>query len=188
MGWGLVGFGIFQLLTGNFVGGLWLAFIGWFLASAADASRREMIMRQHFRGVKVRDLMDSSVEAIDPETSVEELVQDIIRQRHRRAAPVIEDGRVVGIITVTDLKDLAQDKWGETPVKQLMTRDPLYSVGPEEDMNSAIRLITRHDINQLLVLENGRLEGILNRADVIGHLQLSQDLGLKSMNELGWKS
>ena len=188
IGWGIVGFGVFQLLTGNFVGGLWLAFIGWFLASMADASRREMIMRQHLRGVKVRQVMDENVEAINPDTSVQKLVEDIIQRRQRRAAPVAEDGQVQGIVTVRDLKGVSQDKWRETPVGDIMTRQPLYSVGPDDELNSAIKLITSHDINQLLVMDKERLVGLLNRADVLAHLQVKQELGLKSLNDMGWKS
>lgn len=188
IGWGMVGFGIFQLLSGNFVGGLWLAFIGWFLASMADASRREMIMRQHLKGVKVSEVMDSEIEAINPTTKVQQLVDDIIHQRHRRAAPVADEGHVVGIVTVTDLKNLPQDKWQYTSVRDIMTREPLYTVKPDDELDKAVKLITRHDINQLLVLEKERLVGMLNRADLISHLQVRQELGIKSLKETDWKS
>ena len=188
IGWGMVGFGIFQLLSGNFVGGLWLAFIGWFLASMADASRREMIMRQHLKGVKVSEVMDSEIEAINPTTSVQQLVDDIIHQRHRRAAPVADEGRVIGIVTVSDLKNLPQDKWQDTSVRDIMTREPLYSVKPDDELDKAVKLITRHDVNQLLVLEKERLVGMLNRADLISHLQVRQELGIKSLKETDWKS
>jgi len=188
IGWGMVGFGIFQLLSGNFVGGLWLAFIGWFLASMADASRREMIMRQHLKGVKVSEVMDSEIEAINPTTSVQQLVDDIIHQRHRRAAPVADEGHVVGIVTVTDLKNLPQDKWQNTSVRDIMTREPLYTVKPDDELDKAVKLITRHDVNQLLVLEKERLVGMLNRADLISHLQVRQELGIKSLKETDWKS
>ena len=188
IGWGMVGFGIFQLLSGNFVGGLWLAFIGWFLASMADASRREMIMRQHLKGVKVSEVMDSEIEAINPTTSVQQLVDDIIHQRHRRAAPVADEGHVVGIVTVTDLKNLPQDKWQDTSVRDIMTREPLYTVKPDDELDKAVKLITRRDVNQLLVLEKERLVGMLNRADLISHLQVRQELGIKSLKETDWKS
>ena len=188
IGWGMVGFGIFQLLSGNFVGGLWLAFIGWFLASMADASRREMIMRQHLKGVKVSEVMDSEIEAINPTTSVQQLVDDIIHQRHRRTVPVADEGHVVGIVTVTDLKNLPQDKWQDTSVRDIMTREPLYTVKPDDELDKAVKLITRHDVNQLLVLEKERLVGMLNRADLISHLQVRQELGIKSLKETDWKS
>ena len=60
-----------------------------------------------------------------------------------------------------------------------MTREPLYSVTPEDDLNNALRLITKHDINQILVLQDDKCSGLVSRSDILSHLQLSQELGLK---------
>ena len=178
-GWALIAFGVFQLLQGNFLGGLWIAFIGWFLSSAADVSRRDITLREHLSGVPVSEVMDPSTETISPETSVEEVVRGAFLQGHRRAVPVGRDDRLVGIVTLTDVKELPQLKWTQTSVEEIMTRQPLYRVTPDDDLNSAMRLIAQHDINQVLVLREGRLVGLLNRADIIRHLQLSQELGIK---------
>ena len=182
-GWGFIAFGVFQLLQGNFLGGLWIAFIGWFLSSAADASRREITLREHLSGVPVREVMDPNTETVSPQTPVEEVVRAIFLQGRRRAVPVCQDDRLVGIVTLTDVKELAQTKWAQTPVAEIMTRQPLYHVIPDDDLNSAMRMIAQHDINQVLVLSEGRLVGLLNRADIIRHLQLSQDLGLKPIQD-----
>jgi Zn-dependent protease len=86
-GWGLVALGFFQLLTGNFLGGLWMAFIGWFLSSAADASRKDLTVRKHLENIKVSEVMNATPESISPETNVEEAVWDIFRKHHGRAMP-----------------------------------------------------------------------------------------------------
>lgn len=179
LGWGFIGFGLFQLLRGNFLGGLWIAFLGWFLTSAADASRREVTTRELLRGVLVKEVMDPNPETIAPQTSVQELVQTMFRQRRHRAVPVSEDNRVVGIVTVTDIKGVPQGEWSTTPVAEIMTRQPLYSVAPDNDLNTALRLLAEHDINQALVLSQGELVGLLSRADIIHHLRFSQELGMK---------
>ncbi len=178
-GWALIAFGLFQLLTGNFLGGLWIAFIGWFLSSSADSSRQEATLREHLGGVLVRDAVYPGIETISPETPVEEVVWDIFRQRHRRAVPVCQNGRPVGIVTITDVKELPQETWARTPVTEIMTREPLYSVTPADDLNTALKLIAQHDLNQVLVLDQGQCIGLLSRADIIRHLQLSQELGIK---------
>ena len=178
LAWALIGFGLFQLLTGNFLSGLWIAFIGWFLNGAADASRREVTLQEHFRGVQVREVMDSNPQTISPETLVLDVVQDIFLRHGRRAVPVRQDDRLVGIVTPTDIKELPQQKWAQTPVSKIMTREPLYTVNTDDDLNSAFRLIAQHGLNQVLVLDEGRLAGLLSRADVIRQLQLSQELGI----------
>lgn len=176
-GWGLIAFGVFQLLSGNFLGGLWIAFIGWFLSSAADASRQEMTMKGYLSGVKVRDVMDPNPETIEPGMPVVQMVEDVFRRHRRRAVPVKQNGELRGIVTVTDVKDLPRERWGETEVRDIMTREPLYTVGPDDYLSSAMKLIAQHDINQVLVLEKGELVGFLSRAEILRHIQFTQELG-----------
>jgi Zn-dependent protease/CBS domain-containing protein len=179
MGWGLIAFGLFQVFAGNFIGGIWFAFIGWFLSSSADASRREITLREQLSGVRVREAMTTNPTDISPDTSVAELVSNVFRKQHGRAVPVCQNDRILGIVTVTDVKELPREKWGETAVKEIMTREPLYNVTPEDDLNIALRLITKHDINQVLVLRDGKCAGLVSRSDILAHLQLSRELGLK---------
>jgi len=178
--WLFIGYGVYELLwVGNLFGGLWIAFIGWFLGNAADTSRREVGLREQLTGVRVQDVMDPSPVAISPATSVWDLVRDTFRQYRRRAVPVSDGNQAVGIITFTDVRELPQERWAQTPVEEIMTRTPLYSVAPEDDLSSAMKLIAQHDINQVLVLKSGQLVGLLSRADIIQYLQLSQELGVK---------
>lgn len=182
-GWALIALGAFRLLTGDFLGGLWIAFIGWFLSSAADASRRDVTLREHLRGVPVREVMDPNTETVSPQTSVEEVIRSIFLQDRRHAVPVCQNDRLVGIVTLSDVKVVPQPKWSQTSVAEIMTRQPLYRVTPEDDLNSAMRLLTQHDINQVVVLHEERLVGLLNHADIIRHLHLSQELGMKSKRD-----
>jgi Zn-dependent protease/CBS domain-containing protein len=180
-GWAFIAFGVYWILfTRDFLGGLWIAFIGWFLSNAADVSRREITLKEHLTGARVKDVMCLGQESISPKTTVADLVYGIFQQRFRRAMPVCQDNRPVGIVTIADLKGLPQEKWAQTPVEQIMTREPLYSVTPEDDLNAAMKLITQHDLNQVLVLSQGQCVGLLSRADIIGYLQLSQELRIKS--------
>jgi CBS domain-containing protein len=63
-------------------------------------------------------------------------------------------------------------------VERIMTRAPLYTVAPEDGLDSAFKMIARHAINQVLVTVDGKCIGMLSRADIIAHLQLSQELGV----------
>ena len=179
MGWGFMAFGLFQVFAGNFIGGIWFAFIGWFLSSSADASRREVTLREQLSGVQVKEVMTTNIMRISRDTSVAELVGNLFRKQHGRAVPVCENDKVVGIVTVTDIKELPQEKWAGTEVKDIMTREPLYSVTPDDDLNIALRLITKHDINQVLVLRGNEFAGLVSRSDILTYLQMSQELGLK---------
>jgi CBS domain-containing protein len=172
-GWIFIAYGVYQLIFGNFLSGIWIAFIGWFLINAAGASRRQVTMSEHLRGVKISDVMDSGLECVSPQTPVDVVVRGLFFQRGRRAVPVCQDDRLVGIVTITDIKELPMQRWAETPVEAIMTSRPLHTVEQDDDLNVALRLIAEHGINQVPVLKGGRLVGLLSRADIIRYLQLS---------------
>ena len=180
IGWGLITYGVILALTGYVFNGLWLAFIGWFLSSTADANRRDVTLREHFSNIKVKEVMAASVETITPDTSVEQVVTGILHRKYDRGIPVCQDGRLLGIITMTDIKELPKDKWATTPVERVMTRGPLYAVTPEDSVNTALTLLAEHDINQVIINQQEQCAGILKRADIINYLQLSRELAKKA--------
>ncbi len=178
LGWALIGFGVYELLGGNFLGGLWIAFIGWFLNSTADASRKEVTLRERLSHIKVKDLIGLEPRTITPDTTVADLVSRIFSQQHGRAIPVCRENRLRGIVTVSDVKKVPQDRWATTTVEQIMTSSPLYTVTPEDNLNTVMKLISQHDINQVLVNKDGQCAGLLGRADIIHHIQFTQEMGM----------
>ncbi len=179
-GWGLIAYGVFSIFGGNVVGGIWIGIIGWFLSNAADTSRQEVTLRERLSGVKVKDAMVAHYESISPNTSVADLVSGVMSQRFGRAVPVCDGTQTVGIVTIGDVKHVHQDRWNVTPVSDVMTKGPLYSVKPDDDLNQAMRLIAQHDLNQVLVMNDGQCAGLLSRAEIIRYLQLAQELRVKT--------
>ena len=177
-GWLLIGVGLLLALSGSLLSGVWMALIGWFLSSAADASRRELTSRGRFRGVRVDQVMDPAMVTVPPDTVVRELVMDYFLRQGRRALPVSRDGVLEGIVSVTDARGVSQDRWDHVLVGDIMTRDPLYVVGPDDDLSVALDLLAARRLNQLPVLQGNRVVGLLTRADVIHYLQFSQEFGL----------
>lgn len=183
-GWLLIAFGVYWSLDGkllggsNFLGGLWIAFIGWFLSSAAEASRREVTLREHLNGITVKEAMEPNPEVVSPTASVASVVHDIFLQHGRRAVPVCSGDRIVGIATLTDVKGVPQDQWTSTPVENIMTKEPIYYVKENDDLNAALKLLADHGLNQVVVLREGKLAGMISRADIIRYLQVQQELGV----------
>jgi Zn-dependent protease len=177
-GWAFIGVGIYFMIWVSFFSGLWIAFIGWFLNSAADASRKEITLRERLSHFKVKDLINPNIETIKPETTVSDMVMNVFRRQPGRAVPVCRDNKLSGIVTITDVKKVPQDKWSDTPVSQIMTSSPLYTVVPEDNLNTAMQFIAQHDVNQVLIKENDKCAGILSRADIIRFIQMSHELGI----------
>ncbi len=178
MGWGLIAVGLIAIFGGN-LGGIWFAFIGWFLSTSADASRRDVTARDQLSRVRVKDIMAADPTTISPDTPVADLVSSVFRRQLGRAVPVCKDDRIVGVVSVTDVKELPREQWEQTPVSKIMTREPLHSVSPEDNLNTALRLITKGDVNQVMVIDDKRCAGLITRADILNYLQLTQELGLK---------
>jgi CBS domain-containing protein len=76
------------------------------------------------------------------------------------------------------VRGIPEEQWSEKEVSDVMTRDPVYSIGPDADVTEALRMLGEHDVNQVAVLKDDRLVGMLSRADVVRYLQLREELGM----------
>ncbi len=166
-----------QVLSGNVVGGLWFALIGWFLHGAAASTQHETAVETGVRGVRVSEAMRAFPVTIGPRASLAEAVYGSFLQHSSRSLPVSERGELVGIITLADIRDVPQSQWQTVTVAERMTPAPLWTVRPGDDLADALNLLGRHSIDQAPVIEQGRLVGVLSRADIIRHLNARRGKG-----------
>jgi Zn-dependent protease/CBS domain-containing protein len=168
----LVLWGLFQALNGGLLSGLWSALIGWFLHGAAVQARRAQALRERLAAVPVQALMRRSPEAVPAAMSLEELVHRYALYQGRAALPVVEDGRLVGLVGVSDAAGVPRAAWGATTVAQVMTRPPLPAVAPRDGLDAALAILTRENVPHLPVVNGaGELVGILSRSDVWRYLR-----------------
>ncbi len=179
-GWLLIISGFARLLSGDFFGGLWTAFIGWFMNSAAESTRHDLVQREAFQGVKLATIMDPSPILAASDLSVHDFIFDDVLQRGYRALPIVDNGQLVGIVTVADAKKLPRDAWPTTTVATIMTPAPLRTVSPDVDVSVAVALMAESGLHQLPVIRNGNVVGLLSRGDIMRFLQLRQELHLPS--------
>ncbi len=184
--WLLIATGVAMILgarvplfgTGT-IGGLWLAFIGWFLNSAALASYQQLLLRESLGGVRVARLMRSRATDVPPDMAVQDLVDAHLLRGGERALPVVEGHRLVGLVGLAEVQQRDQGEWPHLSVRKIMIpRARLVTVGPEEDAHDALMTLTRAGVNQLPVVEGDRLVGMLRRADVLHWMALYGDPSL----------
>jgi CBS domain-containing protein len=166
-------------IQSSFINGIWLILIGWFLTNAADNAMREQSLQEQLAGVRVRDVMDRNPECVSPGASVESIVYGSFIQKGVRALPVCNERGLMGIVTLSDVKKLPQELWENTPVQQIMTISPLESVEQNDYLSGALSILASRGLNQIPVLDEGKLVGLLSRADVIRYLQSRQELGIR---------
>ncbi len=175
----MIGWGVSRLLGGDVFGGLWTAFIGWFLNSGAEASRQQQGARTVLSGVPVTTVMETAPAVAAPTLSVQDFVFEHTLRHGHRALPVVDGVRLVGLMSITDAKHLAHAAWPTTPVSDVMTPMPLKTLAPEADLNAALALMVANGVNQIPVVQDGALVGMLSRADVMRYMHLGHELHLR---------
>jgi Zn-dependent protease len=170
--------GFLRALNGDLFGGLWIAAIGWFLQAGASASIQQTRMEESLRGTRVRDIIRPDDLSVPPGLDVQRLVESYLLPLNRRAIPVTENGRVVGIVTLGDVKDIPPERRAATRVGDVMGgREGVRTVSPDDSLADALQALAEGDWEQAPVVgEDGRLIGMLNRADVLRQFQLREVL------------
>lgn len=155
-------------------GGLWLAFIGWFLRNAALQASTRLALDDVLAGMTVEQLMRRDVPAVSPDLPVAALVYRHLIGGDDRALPVVDGGVLVGLVSVTEVRQLPPERWEATPVAAVMRRIEELRVGsPTQPLAEAFEQLAMQDIAQMPILENGRLVGMLRRRDVARWLELA---------------
>ena len=110
-----------------------------------------------------------------------QLIRDIVLPHNLQAIPVVERDRLVGLVTIGDLRKVEQEKWATTPVEAVMTpASELATVSPDDPLVTALDRFGTGDIPLLAVVENGSLVGVLHRESVVGYVRMREMLGFDS--------
>jgi Zn-dependent protease/predicted transcriptional regulator len=169
--------GLWQFFHGQGFGGLWIAFIGWFLLDAARSSRVQVEVMHALSGVKVRDVMERNCAMIDSNTNLQTLVDDHVLRTGQRCFIVQKEGHLAGLITPADISRVERRMWPLTTVEQAMRpATHLRVVSPDAPVIEALETMARENINQLPVASNGHLEGVLSRAHLLEILRTRSQL------------
>ena len=170
--------GLFQFFSqrGNF-GGLWLAFIGWFLLDAARTSYVQVGLMSELRGRTVADIMDRNCPTIEAYLSLQDFVDGFLLRSGLRGYVVVHNDEIVGLITPHEVKEVPRDSWSQTSVQAVMRPlGKVRTVSPDTPALQALQMMGRDDINQLPVVSNGHLEGLFSRGHVVRFLQAHSQL------------
>ncbi len=154
--------------------GLWLAFIGWFLNNAALISYRQLLVRDALERVPVRRLMLPAIPPVPASTPVADFIDRYLLRSEHRVFPVDDNGRFAGMVCLHDIRELPAERRSQTTVAEVMRpREELTTAAPEDDAADVLERLARSGVNQLPVMENGRLVGIVRREDIMRWLSLN---------------
>ena len=170
--------GIWQMFTGNFGGGIWVAFIGWFLDNAASAQVQQVMFQGLLGGHKVSQAMSTHCPVVSADLTLQELVDEHIFSSGQRCYLVRRGEDTVGLMTLHRLKEVSRNEWARTSSAQVMLPlEKLKCIDQNAELSSALQEMDRDGVNQLPVTQEGHIIGMVSREDVITFLRTIQELG-----------
>jgi Zn-dependent protease len=169
--------GLWSFFGGAGFNGLWTAFIGWFLMDAATSSYAQVDVAAAFRGMRVSEVMSRDCAIVNRGMSLQEFVDTYVLKTGKRCFAVEDHGRFVGLITLRDVGAVPRNRWESTTVREAMRPiEELHVITPDTQVLDALKLMAGNDINQLPVVANGALQGIVSRSHLVQLLQTRSDL------------
>jgi len=169
--------GIISVFLGNFVGGLWWFMIGLFFRSAAQRSYQQLLARGLFQSKKVEDFMVKNPLTVSRSLSLQEFVDNYVYKYHFQMYPVLSFGKLVGCVAVHHVASVPREEWSTQTISTIIAPcNEETSIGPDEDANRALEIMSRTGNSRLLVVERDNLVGIITLKDMLKYLSLKMEL------------
>lgn len=177
-GFAFIFFGVWQALGGDFFDGLWIAFIGWFIESAASSQLQQQLIKGILTGHKVSEVMDRDFEPLSGSTTLQELVDDHVLAHGRRFFIVEDGGGAASLLTLSDIKRVPRSAWTTSHLADIMVPpEKLISIPADAEVWTALEKMGRDGVNQLPVVSNGKITGVLSREGLLHFLRVLQTIG-----------
>jgi Zn-dependent protease/CBS domain-containing protein len=174
----LIVFGFFNVLRGNFIGGMWWFLIGMFIQGAAKMSYQQLVTRKALEGEKVSRFMKENPVTVSPSLTVDKLVEDYIYEHHFKMFPVVGDNdQLAGCVTTKDVKEVPKEQWGNKTVRDIARKcTEENTIKGEEDAMKALSRMNQTGSSRLMVVDDGHLAGIIALKDMMKFLSLKVEL------------
>lgn len=166
----LIALGLAEFLAGDLVGGVWLAFIGWFIFAAAREEEVQLTTRQALAGLRVADAMTARPHTAPGWLTAQDFIERYVLGDRHSAYPVVErDGSLVGLVTLRQLRDVVPARRAVTTVREIaLPLESLPTAAPDEPLSALIeRIGTPGHGGRALVMDGDELVGIVTPSDLV---------------------
>lgn len=168
LGYGLIFFGIFQIILGSFIAGIWGVLLGFFLQNMSKLSYQEVLISNLFHGEKIKKYAKTNVITVPPNISLQDLVDNYFYKHYHKLYPVIENNKFVGCISFDEIKQIENEKWPALQVKQVMREcNSEIVIDVNTEVPKVLQRMTSQNRSRLIVTEHGELYGIITLKDLM---------------------
>lgn len=172
----LIILGVLRVLGGNFVGGMWLFLIGMFIQSAAKMSYQQLLTRKALEGEPLQRFMNPNPVVVPASATVAQLVEDYVYRHHFKMYPVVNK-KLKGCVTTKQIKELPRKEWSQITAGELAQKcTSENTITPQTDAVHALSQMRRNNVSRLMVVEDGKLVGIIALKDMLEFLSLKIEL------------
>ncbi|MDP3012570.1 MAG: site-2 protease family protein [Candidatus Hydromicrobium sp.] len=179
IGFMIIAVGVFFIFMGNFLNGVWLAFIGWFLQSSAQMGYRQLIFETSIKGIKVGDVMNENIVNVTKDITIQDLVDDYFMKYRFGRFPVIEDEktqRFIGVISLHDIKGVSKEEWAEVKIGDIVKSvSESEKVDMSMEISDAIKKMGKNDLGHLVIMSGNKLRGIITKSDVMRFIRIRSE-------------
>jgi Zn-dependent protease len=167
----LIFLGFWRMFNGNLIGGMWMSLIGIFLQNAAKTSYQQLVVRRAMSGEFVSRFMSSNPVTVPSTATISQFVEEYVYRHHFKMFPVVDDGKLVGCASVKDVKRFPREEWDTKTVSYLTSQcSNDNSIDPHADAMKAMSIMRQSGLSRLMVVEDGRLVGVVSLKDLLGFL------------------
>ena len=173
--------GVWQALRGNVANGLWIAFIGWFLESAAGAQVQQQMVQGSCGRTRYRRRWEMHAPTYRETLSLQKLVDQEVLSHGRQCFLVDRGDHVVGLLTLHNMKEIPRSSWTTTTAAQAMIPiEKLNRIDPKAELWTAMEKMGRDGINEMPVMQGNNLVGMLSTGDIVKYLHTLQQVGRRA--------
>ncbi len=165
--------GIVRVFAGDWFNGIWIAFIGFFMDNAARSSYLQLTLRNLLEGHVVSEVMDHDCLLLPPTLTLDVAVDQYLLTSGKRCFTVgTPNGGVEGLFTIHKLRDIPKDQWPARHISDVSTPlSEMRTVSPSTPLWKALQEMTTDGVNQLPVLVEGSLTGMLTRENLLTYIR-----------------
>jgi len=172
---GIIFWGSWLILQGDWANGLWIVLVGWFIQQAATQSLQQLTLKSSLAGHTVREAMLVNCPRVPPTVTIQKLVEEIMPSSGRRCFPVVGGMWVTGLITLNEIRNVPREHWATTTVGMAMVPvKELKAVSPESGLFEALEQLAQAGVNQLPVMENDQVVGMIARDNILAFSRSGQ--------------
>lgn len=169
--------GVGFLVSGFVINGIWFMVIGWFLLGASQSEAAGVQLESVLGKLQAAEVMTTAFATAQPGDSILSVVDHQMVGQGERAVMIVLGGRVMGLVTVSDVKRVPREEWGNTPVQAIMTpREKVSTVTPATSALEVLSLLGERRLNQIPVIADGQMVGMVTRRELIDRIQIAEVL------------